>query len=693
MINATKVYIYTIIVILVIGSLAKMIIDMPLIENDKSVNVLLVYLIVVSLVTILGVGITYNIQPTTKNILPPMGAKGRRGPRGKVGKEKKCGIKCTDNACYLKIMNHISDVYNLWLKANRRPLLGKGKLINNAYIKNKVQEMCNSELFSSMIQRHGSHKLLIKDNPMENNRCSNPANEINVQEEEKRCCDIKKDCGAYDYVFQMWTEWILTILKYEKGQFFLESESMKDEDFNNMITDSDIVKDDLSKEWIFNPGEPINKILNPKDTTTNEVELQTIEREFYKSPFVRFYTAKGVPDAHNNDINADSSISERAQAKLVLKSPFEIIQEYDAWYWGSNPLTVPQFINKCEYEVTDPNFQGKVKIKLTNDYMEMWDSSEARQSKGTFLLNKHEKNIRRSETYRPYQLLGSEHVKIYRAKEFFDNSEKNMDFRSYKPVGDVIVTYQEALDGKDNDHQQFPRFLKKNFNSFPNKLNKNGPRRLTILASGNVKHPVDFERIYTRKREEGFQSNNLSFTVWRPIAPPGYVALGDVVSNDPYSKKPNKSIIVCVPDTYARNYGGDVNEVYSTGSTGSGSTNTEFFTESVYDTDAGTGNENFKFRVMNEPNNPPLSLRLGLDENSVEEREKLARRNININKYFGAFNTFRCEPSNENNARNLFNSIDISQTYDDSQEDYDRTVTITKKEKSGRKYSILKLYE
>ena len=86
MINATKVYIYTIIVILVIGSLAKMIIDMPLIENDKSVNVLLVYLIVVSLVTILG-GITYNIQPTTKNILPT-GAKGRRGLKVKVGKEK-----------------------------------------------------------------------------------------------------------------------------------------------------------------------------------------------------------------------------------------------------------------------------------------------------------------------------------------------------------------------------------------------------------------------------------------------------------------------------------------------------------------------------------------------------------------------------------------------------------------------------
>ena len=57
--------------------------------------------------------------------------------------------------------------------------------------------MCNSELFSSLIQRHGSHKLLIKDNPMEANRCDNPANDIDKtnKEDEKRCCDITKDGG------------------------------------------------------------------------------------------------------------------------------------------------------------------------------------------------------------------------------------------------------------------------------------------------------------------------------------------------------------------------------------------------------------------------------------------------------------------------------------------------------------------
>ena len=73
---------------------------MPLIPDDKSVNVLLVYLIIVSLVTI-GVGISYNIQPTTKNILT--GSKGRRGPRGDEGKEKNVGLNVLITPVILKL--------------------------------------------------------------------------------------------------------------------------------------------------------------------------------------------------------------------------------------------------------------------------------------------------------------------------------------------------------------------------------------------------------------------------------------------------------------------------------------------------------------------------------------------------------------------------------------------------------------
>lgn len=666
MINATKVFIYTIIIILVICALAKMILDMPLIDNDKSVNVLLVYLIVVSLVTITGVGLSYNIQPTTKNILPPMGDKGRKGNRGNQGKAKKCGIKCSDNAGYLKIMHHISNVYNLWLKANRRPLLGEGKLINNEYIKSKVNEMSTSNELGRMLQLHGAHKLHRNDNPMRNN-----------------ICDIKTDCGAYDYVFQMWHEWILIILKYEKGQMFLDSENMNDEDFNNMMTDSDIISNDFTKDWIFNPGEPIDKLLDPNFGESDEERL-AIKNTFFKSDFVKFYTAPGVPDAHNYS-GSTITLIDRAKAKLKIKSPFEEIQEYDAWYWGANPLSVPQFINKCEYNIVNTEFNGKIKVKLSNDYIEMWDSSEARQSSGRYNMY--------SETYKPYQQLGSAPVKIFRAKDFYDNNEKNLDFRSYKPVGDVIVTTEEAEAGKSMPHEHFPRFLKKSYNSLPNQNDNSGPRRLTILVSGDTKHPTGFDMIYTRKRVAGFQAHNLSFSVWRPIPPRGYVSLGDVVSNDPEGKPPDTSVVVCVPENSVLNFGrGQIENTYKTRAPSNSGGNISGFTETDYDTDniiTPTGLTSLYFKTMIQRNDEPLRIKGVLNENSSDDPY---RKNRIVNPFIKKFNTFRC--TNSIHDRNVdFHRINISRLYDDSKEEESGKSNKIYREKAGRKYSILKLYE
>ena len=244
----------------------------------------------------------------------------------------------------------------------------------------------------------------------------------------------------------------------------------------------------------------------------------------------------------------------------------------------------------------------------------------------------------------------------------------------------------KAEEGKSAPEQHFPRFLKKTYNSLPNKNDSNGPRRLTILVSGDVKHPVRFKEIYSRKRKSGFQSNNLSFTVWRPVPPRGYTSLGDVVSNDPYGRPPNTSTVVCVPKIHTVNYWGDVTSTYSTIGT---SLPTTDFREIVYDTDVNN-NYNYVFKTMNLPNNPPLEVKTGLNENSTNDPLRKSRK---LNKYFRVFNTFRCINTSASSSGARFRSISKSGIYDDSEEDYDKGVTIIKKEKSGRKYSILKLYE
>jgi hypothetical protein len=666
MINATKVFIYTLLILLALYYLSKVLYNLQVNQTDKSINVLLMFLILVSIVTIVGVGLSYNILPHTKDIMPSRGNKGKRGFRGKSGKAKKCGLKCMDNACYYKIMTHITNVYNLWLKLHRRPLLAQGEFINNQYLKKKVKEMCDSQIFNNLIERQGAHKLTKTENPFNSNKC-----------------DIYKNCGAYDYIFQMWTEWILTILKYDKGHDFIESDYMNDNDFDNMITDNDLI---ITSDWIFDPEDSIINIIDQETLNITDSEKEQRLEHFYNSDFAKFYLADGVPDASLYNINRSSSLEEKSLAKTKLKSPFEIIQEYDSWYWGANPLSIPQFVNKCEFETENFDFKNRIKVKLTNDYEEIWDSTEARQSKGVWVHS--EKNY--DSTYKPYLPLGNKDVKIFRAKDFYDNGEKNLDFRSYKPVGDVLVTIEESERGKSDTTEHFPRYLNKSYNSAPVKSNTSGPRRLTILVSGDTKHPTGFQRKYIRKRTEGFQANNLTFSVWRPIPPRGYVSLGDVITNDVNGLPPDTSIVVCVPRTAVKTYTGEKENVYNTDTPTSRITETTGYTVSKSDTDSDS---HVSFIRMNKPNDPPLKITGKLNENYAgdpyRQKESDGTESLDsfIDKNLLAFNTFRV------GGNTTFDSIRIENLYDDDSEINTKEDYVNEREKYGRKYSILKLYE
>jgi len=293
------------------------------------------------------------------------------------------------------------------------------------------------------------------------------------------------------------------------------------------------------------------------------------------------------------------------------------------------------------------------------------------------------------ETYKPYQQLGSTPVKIFRAKDFYDNNEKNLDFRSYKPVGDVRGTTEESEAGKSDPREHFPRFLKKTYNSLPNQNDNSGPRRLTILVSGDTKHPTGFTRIYTRKRITGFQAHNLSFSVWRPIPPRGYVSLGDVVSNDPEGKPPDTSVIVCVPENSVLPFRGQIENTYNTGNPGVHSTSE--FNEQEYDTDniTPTMSTSIYFKTMIQRNDEPLRIKGELNENSSDDPY---RKNRKIISFIHNFNTFRC--TNRFSNINLdFHRINIGRLYDDSKEEESGKSNKILREKAGRKYSILKLYE
>ena len=55
----------------------------------------------------------------------------------------------------------------------------------------------------------------------------------------------------------------------------------------------------------------------------------------------------------------------------------------------------------------------------------------------------------------------------------------------------------------------------------------NGPARETIIFSGDLKGPINYELLWTNRGRRG---NNI--WIWRPIAPKNYISLGDVVTTN-----------------------------------------------------------------------------------------------------------------------------------------------------------------
>ena len=662
-------------------------------STNKSINITLIFLLIISTITLVGVAFSYNIQPTTINIKPKFGGKGTRGDRGKGGKKASKLETCNDNTCYNKILKHITKVYNIYRKTKGLPRLSDSKFINNKFIKRKIKEMCNSDEFNLLLKNNGAHVLDRFDNPLD-------------PEIEKNKCDINSNCGAYDYIFQKWTEWILTILKYKNGTEFLDSADLTDNDFDNMIDDIDNTKTKLNKKWIFDAEESFNTILYPKDTVNNK----QIEYNFKNSYFYKFYNENGVPSSHNTD------------SKDKLLSPFDEIKKYDAWYWGSKPNSVPKIVDKCKYEPVFRDYPNnkKIKIKLSNDYIKMWTSKGARQIKivdTLFDRTGNNNDNSGSLTFIPNQDKGAYNIDVYRAKELYDPDESDLKFKNYKPVGDVMVNSPLSENEIKTRRDCFPTLRGNSYTDKPRDLSKPVPKKLTLLVSGDTKPPVSFIQMYKSFREHGFDANNRGYIFWRPIAPTGYVALGDVIDISPNGKKPDVNIIACVPEACVEKE--DINSSYEVWNTTDSNNKREIKTSSntiitfkectdtnkensynLIDSDCDVKGDKKMYSIIND------------DMPSTQNFDENLNKNMHlIISHLNAFNTFRVKTEKDEGedkyedkdegevegesdfGDNSFYKIKHSCIYDSDPRNQTFKTTVIPRKKYSKKYSILKLFD
>lgn len=439
---------------IVVGKFAKYLGNIKL--SDFNIKMVLILAVVITYISIVAPSFKILAENQILSKTPPRGNKGIRGSRGKEGGKAACK-ECGDELCYKKMLFNITKTINFWRQENGMKLFKNTYIIENEYIKDKVKKHCASSEFKKLLTKFGS-----------NNRGG------------ESCPSGIKYCGAYDYMFKMWSIWILIILRYKNGLLFLQSPGLNEADFPGMIEKEDafqigngVTYDDGSGSaqsgWTIrnniefpffdisrNSGQQqqqiyINKLrptggpqwsdmfneVNGSDVKTKIDKLNKIIYDQNVTPpkyVFKMLNSSAVLDDPDEDADFEfvKTIGEVPGGGLV--TPFNEIKKYASWYWGSDPAIKPQKVldtvekndvcltcansSLCTKDSSDPL---GIKVKFSNSYRKLVGEEELSRLDGT------------ASTSAPSGF------SIFRPIVIEDLEESSPFFRFYKPVGDVFI--------------------------------------------------------------------------------------------------------------------------------------------------------------------------------------------------------------------------------------------------------------
>ena len=412
----------------------------------------------------------------------PTGPVGFKGNRGISGYDGECNSDCYKIELRMELINHIQEVYNELLKKNNKEQIDILQKINDP----KTKKLINIKLKNNLLNSY-----------VENITYSQQYND--AKSGNKTVTEVNS------YIKSIIEKWITLIY--------------------NELRDS-------------------NKFSKSK------------EHNFFLDKY-----------ANNNNTNWKRNIN-----------PFEDIQKYDLYNWGKTRVFKPLSI----YIDNNPNNNnylpqdGKPPLKLlhTNHYKYLYENKthETRDEKIKKEISKYPNN--------EGSIWQNNNVVKYKKEDYY-------------PVGDLIIgpqnNYKKSTESyiKDPDNNEIYKFSTlqdKNLDSFNskgrrkfkmkgcrqirvkvpwdkgggfmrgknkiekivicprgNQLNLNSPDKETILVTGDVAKPNDYEKMWDNTNS--YEKTNL--TIWRPKCPYGYESLSDIASLG--TDKPKKNDYRCVP--------------------------------------------------------------------------------------------------------------------------------------------------
>lgn len=447
----------------------------------NKVYALLLFLVMIA--TLLNISIAIMSYRKTINMTGLPGDKGIDGEKGKKGQKGKCNDTCGQKVCYIDILDEI----NITFQEEVEKLLVSGAykdninfdtrlnkedfVVKNGFFLDKLNSICKSDQYQSIML--GKHP--------------NKPNERKL----------------INYLKEIFKDWIIYLVKDPKKTGCLLNETRTGNNPNSL------------------------------ECASASLNGSILIEEEHKG--VKFLLEKNfTEDLLNFDINN------------ISYNPFEEFRKYDIWNWGDGikikPLQIKVTTNKLNHPEPDV---APLQIIKTNNYKwvfdtstrkDIWDDSNCEYGQ-MGPDNTNPQNLRKCVFINNNNYL-KEYVNTWKTEEFtkdselslyhplsFKDPETNQEFypvgsvwrgseKRKKPKGSVRVppSQNHCGIGHGNDRLDI--------------ATDEGPEKNTILVSGDVKKPVSMTLLWDSR--EGCDKCQINYVrIYRPIAPEGYVALGD----------------------------------------------------------------------------------------------------------------------------------------------------------------------
>jgi hypothetical protein len=532
------------------------------VENNNILYILFWIIYIIVLIGIFNVVLLANFWDTIQHKTGPPGPRGPMGEQGDTGTKGLCGNDC-------RFKQGILFIHEL-LDTKMKKITGKSIFITKTYIKYDLSE--------------GERKSITPDF---NKFILEKINQMMNSKQYKITAPVKGTNNLNNYLKQIWGKWI-DLLKdagATKDNFFFNKfaddtlwldgneEMKKNNPFPEMekydvyvwgqlrefkplnieicsnSRKSNYFPQEYKKplqtiitnryEWIYNDLNEITytgtelkndhiSIWRPlKHTYENEIYYPVGDIIFSSKDRTR-YGENGLKDSNGNDYSPRKRRTGNTKYKLLPKLPIPIL-EFVGYSRGS--YSVKTYLQNMNIPYVGSigipnNFMNTIKFNPVR-YLPTESNSAIGNGTGTYY----------------YLFSGGGFGGKSTAQSSSSNNLVDIVWKLY--MWDIDFLKRDK--GWDDEVSSFI------FRSKSDKGYFGGPEKKTILVTGDIRAPIDYKLIYKNNRTIG----TWKYSLWEPIPPAGYVALGHI-ANIGFGKPPTgqEAPVRCVPEkcVFANDY-------------------------------------------------------------------------------------------------------------------------------------------